>query len=142
MFDKSSVFSSSFEKILAQLDIDYKTITEDRDSIRIILSSFPDKIKKIVIELVKFTNDNSADLILFGSRAAGKTGVRHDWDFAVNFHKTVQDKKLRLLKQKLQDQSFPYRVDLVNLNIAPTWFKDSIDEDKIYLRKEDKDEKK
>ncbi len=136
MFGKDTVFNSTFEKMIVKLGLDYHEITEERDSRSIILEDFPDKIKKITVRLLEFAEASHADLVLFGSRAAGKTGVAHDFDFAFYFHKKADDKGLRTLKRDLSEASFPYRIDAVNLNSAPDWFKRSIENDMIYLRKE------
>lgn len=136
MFDGSSVFNTTFEKILARLGIDYHEITTKGDRADFIIRSFPDKVKKAALSLNKFASTHHADLILFGSRAAGKTGIRADWDFGLNFHKKINNAKLAALKRSLVEKTFPYRIDIVNLNAAPEWFKSSIEDNLIYLRKE------
>jgi AcrR family transcriptional regulator len=136
MFGKETVFNTTFERLVAYLNIHYSTITEETELASFIAKSFPDKIKLAALKLSAFAVKNSADLILFGSRAAGKKGLRHDFDFAVNFHKKANDKGLKLLRQSIIDSVFPYRIDVVSLNSAPEWFKASIKDDIVYLRKE------
>lgn len=136
MFDKETVFNTAFEKLLAQLDVSYQDITEDIDKKTAILKNFPDKIKKIILKLLVWAEENHADLIIFGSRARGKIGITHDFDLGLFFHKKTSDKNFRLKRQALADEAFPYRVDIINLNGAPKWFSESIKDDMIYLRRE------
>lgn len=138
MFGKEPVFNTAFEKILAQLDVPYQEITEDIDKKTVILKHFPDKIKKVVLKLSDWAEKNHADIILFGSRSRGKTGITHDFDLGIFFHKKVDNKGFRLKRQELADEAFPYRVDIINLNGAPQWFSESIKDDMIYLRREKK----
>ncbi|MBI2092916.1 MAG: nucleotidyltransferase domain-containing protein [Deltaproteobacteria bacterium] len=136
MLGGETVFNTIFERIVTYLNIHYSMITEEMKHADFITESFPDKIKLAALKLSAFAEKNSADLILFGSRAAGKKGIRHDFDFAINFHKKANDKGLKLLRQSIMDGVFPYRIDVVNLNSAPEWFKASIKGDIVYLRKE------
>lgn len=136
MLGGETVFNTTFDKMLSFLTVSYKDLTEEMDEATVILRSFPDKIKKIALSLENFCAKNSADLILFGSRAAGKKGVRHDFDFAVYFHKKTNDEGLKKIKRSLTDKAFPYRVDIVDLNSAPEWFTSSIKDDIVYLRKQ------
>lgn len=136
MFGKTSVFNTVFEKILVHLAVDHNKITVGQSREGLIIKTFPDKIAKTAAKLSAFAGQTHADLLLFGSRAKGKRGFRTDWDFAVRFHKSNEDKKLKLLKQQCIEESFPFRIDIINLNLAPAWFKDSISDDCIYLRKE------
>lgn len=136
MFGKTSVFNTSFEKILKYLNVNLEEITEQRDRVSFLVQKFPNKINKIILELTEFASKNSADLILFGSRASGKMGITSDWDFALYFKRANKDKELKKIKQAIVEEAFPYRVDIVNLNNAPEWFLSSISNNIIYLRKE------
>ncbi|PIR17833.1 MAG: hypothetical protein COV46_02585 [Deltaproteobacteria bacterium CG11_big_fil_rev_8_21_14_0_20_49_13] len=136
MFGKTSVFNTTFEKILKQLCVEPEDITERHDNVSFFVQKFPDKIKKIILKLSEFAAENHADLMLFGSRALGKAGIRSDWDFALYFNKANKDKEFRKFKQLLMEDAFPYRVDIVNLNNAPEWFLSSVEKNFIYLRRE------
>jgi len=138
MLGRTSVFNTSFEKLLGFLQVGYEQITADVSAENVVAKDFPPKIAKVALELFRFAEVNEADLVLFGSRAGGKKGIQADWDFAVYFHKKAEDTKLRLLKQRLIDDAFPYRIDIINLNLAPEWFKTSISGQMVYLRKEER----
>lgn len=142
MFEKNSVFNTTFEKILSFTGIDYLEITTGGRRKDYIIRNFPDQIKKIALSLCKYAAEHHADMILFGSRAAGKKGIRADWDFAIYFHRKMDNACLARLSRTLTEKAFPYRIDIVNLNAAPDWFKSSIEDNIIYLRKEPPDDSK
>lgn len=85
------------------------------------------------MRLIQFCDAHNAGLILFGSRARGKGGVNPDWDFGVYSSKLFDQRAFSVLKQKLMDEVFPNRIDIVNLNVAPSWFLESIANDYIQI---------
>lgn len=131
MFGKKSVFNSSFVKILDHLGVGHEQLTETQDSA--LLRTMPMRIQKAVMRLITFCESHQAGLILFGSRARGKGGVGPDWDFGVYSFKSFDPRAFSVLKQKLMDEVFPNRIDIVNLNVAPSWFLESIVGDYIQV---------
>jgi hypothetical protein len=131
MLGKKPVFNSSFVKILEQLGVSYDQVTQSRDDA--ILHAMPIRIQKAVMALIQFCDVHRAGLILFGSRARGKSGVQADWDFGIYAMKPFEPRSLSTLKLKLMDDVFPNRIDIVNLNNAPHWFLESIVDDHIQI---------
>jgi predicted nucleotidyltransferase len=127
MFGRHSVFNSSFVKLLHATRLPYRELTEESSPQNELLAHAPRAIQRVSLRLVDYCRSNSASLLLFGSRVTGKRGPHVDWDFAVWFRKKQQDRSLRVLKTELQDLAFPYRIDLVNLNQAPPWFRHSVE---------------
>lgn len=133
MFDQESVFNSTMKKILEVLQVSYEEITVNRRSVVAIMSHAPNRIRQGALKLTQFCKENQATLILFGSRARGLETIRADWDFGLYFHQSNRDQKLRCLKQKLQEECFPYRIDIANLTSAPKWFLQSIKNDYVII---------
>ena len=77
----------------------------------------------------------SVTAILFGSRASGQARPFSDWDigFTMGFHAHFSHDDFVDLRLALSDylEDFPYVVDLVNLDHAPTWMLDSIASEEI-----------
>ena len=128
MFRGDSIYNVPFAKILNFLNLEPSQITEAHSSRQDALKSAPLKIQKTALRLREFCQDHGASLLLVGSQALGKGTMASDWDFAVYFWGNVFDRSLRLLKQRLEEEVFPYRVDIVNLNRAPEWFVQSVAE--------------
>lgn len=124
MFSKKPVFNSTFVKILNHLGVNHDQLSESRDNV--LLRTMPMRVQKAVMRLIQFCDAHNAGLILFGSRARGKSGISPDWDFGVYSSKLFDQRAFSVLKQKLMDEVFPNRIDIVNLNVAPHWFLESI----------------
>lgn len=133
MFESTSVFNTTFEKIRQYLSIDYRAITTDKSVAFEIIKKSPGKIKIAAYKLFEYSKNNSADLLLFGSNYFGKFGFNHEWNFAIYFNKIIGDNKLNILRQELIDGTFPYTINLINLNSAPFWIKLIIKEKYIRL---------
>lgn len=131
MFAGKSIFSTSFEKILNELGVSFDEVVAQTSRFDSIMLEAPYKIKKIALKLEEYARTNGADLFLIGSRVRGKKGIRSDWDFAVYFRHGKKPKGFSLFKQDQLDMAFPYRIDIVCLNDAPTWFLNSIADSNI-----------
>lgn len=131
MFIGKSFLSAPLEKMLDFLNIDLEDVLERRSSLELILGNAPEKIRNAVLKLQKYAELNKADLFLVGSRARGKRTIRSDWDFVVFFPKNKKVKGIASFKQKISDIAFPYKIDVVTLNQAPTWFIDSVSNEAI-----------
>lgn len=125
MFAGDSIYNSPFEKILNYLKVDPETITDRNSLAENILKQAPFLIQKTVLKLEKFCINHNASLILFGSQVS-KPRPGSDWDFGIYFLEKRCDREFILFKENLKENAFPYRVDVVSLNLAPTWFLESI----------------
>lgn len=126
MFRGESIYNTPFTKLIRYLQVEPGDITEQESSAERLLKSAPLKIKKVVCDLQDFCRKHGASLLLFGSQVAGSAKPSSDWDFAVYFLKRTHVPALLKLKHRLAEQAFPYRLDIVNLNQAPSWFLESI----------------
>jgi AcrR family transcriptional regulator len=131
MLGNKPVFNSSFVRILEYLGVDYDQITQSRHNA--VLHNMPVRIQKAVMALIQFCDAHQAGLVLFGSRARGKGGVQADWDFGIYAVRYLDPRAFSMLKLKLMDDAFPNRIDVVNLNVAPPWFLESIADDHIQI---------
>jgi len=87
-----------------------------------------EKLTLITEEIKKY---NPKKIILFGSRAKGNHRKQSDIDIAVDLDLTFREK--RKLKEKLEEISGLYTVDLVFLNEIPQYFKQKILEEGIVI---------
>lgn len=133
MLGRNPVFNTSFAKILQVLRVPYQAITTEASVADALLADAPETIRKIVLTLIDFCRAHNAALLLFGSRVRGKSGPRVDWDFAIWFHGTSPDRAFRSRKRIAHDAAFPYRLDLIHLNQAPAWFRNTVDQSHIVL---------
>ena len=133
MLAGASIYNVPFQKLIRFLRISPDQITDEHSASTLSLEQSPAKIRKAALRLLDYCKKKRASLILFGSRARETHGKGSDWDFAVYFHGKVHDHELRRLKQQLQEQTFPYRIDIVNLNQAPHWFLRGVREDGLVL---------
>lgn len=131
MLSKKPVFNSTFVKILNHLGVDFDQLTESHDVA--VLRTMPMRVQKAVMKLISFCDSHHAGLILFGSRARGKGGASPDWDFGIYSARPFDQREFSVLKQRLLDEVFPNRIDVVNLNVAPAWFLESIVSDYIQI---------
>ena len=70
------------------------------------------------------TNPN-AKFYIFGSRAKGNFREYSDIDIAVNSPGLTLDDRLRLLSD-FENSTFPYKVDIIDLNTVKEYFKNII----------------
>lgn len=63
-------------------------------------------------------------MILFGSRARGDYSRVSDIDIGILPEKTLEKKKLVLLKEKVDDLNLPYTVDVVDLSKVTRAFRE------------------
>jgi hypothetical protein len=78
-------------------------------------------LKSFVIEFFK---EEYVIVILFGSRARGDNSRVSDIDIGILPDKSLDRKKLVLLKEKIDDLNFPYTVDVVDLSKVSTAFRE------------------
>ena len=78
-------------------------------------------LKSLVIELFK---EENVIVILFGSRARGDSSRVSDIDIGILPEKSMDRKKLILLKERIDNLNFPYTVDVVDLSKVSEAFKE------------------
>ncbi|MBI4197331.1 MAG: nucleotidyltransferase domain-containing protein [Deltaproteobacteria bacterium] len=130
------IYNTPFLKLIQFLRVEPEEVTEESSVETLFLRMAPLKIQKTALELIQFCKKHQATLLLFGSQARGTKGIGSDWDFGVYFHKKDANRDLRRLKQNLQDRAFPYRIDVVNLGQAPSWFLEGVRKDRFLLEGE------
>ena len=82
--------------------------------------------------LKKYIPNSEAKFYIFGSRARGKYREYSDVDIAIdspNFAKSIKSK----LELELENSTFPYEVDIVDLNNIKENFKNLIQDDLVLL---------
>ena len=84
-------------------------------------------LKSLVIELFK---EENVILIFFGSRARGDHSRVSDIDIGIP-DKSLDRKKLILLKEKIDNLNFPYTVDVVDLSKVSEAFRETVLRDGI-----------
>jgi len=133
MMEGKSIFSKPFQKILAELNVDFEDLTKARPSVEAILADAPRSIQRAALQLQEHAREKSADLFLIGSRARGKKGIRSDWDFAIFYPDAEVHSELALVKQRCMDGAVPHRLGITNITTAPRWFLKSIAKDALRL---------
>jgi predicted nucleotidyltransferase len=63
-----------------------------------------------------FGTETDLKAYIFGSRAIGKNRINSDIDIALKSKDTELDKKIYILKDRLEESNLPYKVDIVNWN--------------------------
>ena len=105
-----------------------KFLETDPEQLRVEASiEADDFIIKLVEELHRNFSSNYPELsvLLFGSRAKGKARKFSDYDLGVTAgSKTISSRDFLAMKELILNQSdnFAWKVDLANLDQAPTWF--------------------
>lgn len=133
MFRGRSVLSAPMEKLLLSLGVGLEDVVKKSVTTTKVLNEAPEQIKKVRLLLENYAKKYDASLFLIGSRARGKKGITSDWDFAFYFPSVKRPDDYAVTKYRAIDAAFPYRIDVVNLNDAPGWFLQSIEEDSILL---------
>jgi hypothetical protein len=92
------------------------------------ISNFPLPVIAAINYINSFLSGKSGEkykIYLYGSQLVSPN---HNKDFDIGFqtqNSKISFREYALLKQKVEDIAFPYRVDLKNLNSAPDWFRES-----------------
>lgn len=136
---ETEVLNPTFAKVLKTLDVPLEEIVEWRSPTDELIAQSPPSVKKVIMDITVFCQQHDAALVLFGSRARDKRGAKSDWDLGVWLNgkqKSVQQKSSHSLHASIprwRDEAFPYRVDVVELNQAPDWFRKEVDRDYLIL---------
>jgi predicted nucleotidyltransferase len=79
-----------------------------------------------VISLIFTRIEPSAHVYLIGSRARGNFTSKSDWDFAIDAGAPLPWNSFAIMRQEAADIAFPDEIDIVDLNRAPVWFRESV----------------
>ena len=85
-------------------------------------------LRKIALQVLK---DVPAAVYLFGSWARGQERRNSDIDIAVQFKRRPRRAFLSELREQLEESHIPYRVDVVDLNLASKQFRRNVLKDVI-----------
>lgn len=87
-------------------------------------SRYVDFIKSTVRSELK-----NAEIFIFGSRVQGKSKPYSDVDIALKSTEEIPFEKILMLKVKFEESTFPYKVDIVDLNTLDENFLNIIQSD-------------
>lgn len=82
--------------------------------------------------LNKYIKDSNAKFYIFGSRAKGKFREYSDIDIAIDTQNLTSDIKLKI-ESDFENSTFPYEIDIVDLNNIQDNFKNLIISDLIEI---------
>ena len=83
--------------------------------------------------LNKYIPDTNAKFYIFGSRAKGKYREYSDVDIAIDATNLTSAIKLKL-ELEFENSTFPYEVDIIDLNNVKESFKNLIQDDLVLLK--------
>ncbi len=133
IFKGESPFTHAVETLSQHLQI---------DPLSLLSSILPgsNKIKDIeklgpIIQSLAAANKEIA-IFLLGSRTTQKAKPYSDWDIGICAYPHPINGKLFLKYKNLTEElaeNLPYKIDLINLNAAPDWFLESIQNNFMFL---------
>ncbi len=82
-----------------------------------------ERLKSVVLDTLK---GEDIMIILFGSRARGDFDRRSDIDIGIMPRKKYDQKKLILLKEKIENMNIPYKIDIVNISKVSDVFREKV----------------
>lgn len=80
-----------------------------------------DSVRRV---LEKYFKNCDADLFCFGSRAAGKSTGKSDYDIGYFTDESLSPTQRENLKEELENLNIPVKVDLINFNDVSEDFKE------------------
>lgn len=78
------------------------------------------KIKELVLDVLK---EEKMRIFIFGSRARGDNQHTSDVDIGFLPYGKIDEKKLTILKEKIEEINIPYKVEIVNFSKVSQSFK-------------------
>jgi predicted nucleotidyltransferase len=96
--------------------------------IKNISSALLERVKSSVLEFLK---DENITIILFGSRARGNFNRFSDIDIGIIPNDKLDNKKITLLKDSLENMNIPYAIDIVDLSKVSNTFKQKALKEKV-----------
>ena len=79
------------------------------------------KIKELVLDYLK---DEEVKIVLFGSRARKDSSIFSDVDIGVMSYGKLDETRLILLREKVENLNIPYKVEIVNFSEVSPEFKE------------------
>jgi predicted nucleotidyltransferase len=86
------------------------------------------KIKELVLDFLK---DEEVKIVLFGSRARKDSSIFSDVDIGVMPYGKLDETRLILLREKVENLNIPYKVEIVNFSEVSPEFKEEASRDII-----------
>lgn len=88
------------------------------------------QLKNIIFGVIAH---NEIQVFLFGSRVKGTARSRSDIDIALLAKKPIPLSLMSLLKEKVEESTIPYQVDIVDLTtVSPTFRQKVLTEGKLW----------
>lgn len=84
------------------------------------MDKYIDKIKQITLAAL---DGEKVKIILFGSRARGDHNLASDVDIGVISPEGMDARKLTILRNRLEEENIPYKVEIVNFAETSADFK-------------------
>ncbi len=78
------------------------------------------KLRRLTINILK---DEKVRIILFGSRGRGDNNPTSDVDIGLIPYGKIDEKKIILLKERIEELNIPYKVEIVNFSEASQDFR-------------------
>lgn len=88
------------------------------------------KYKKKLIKIIHNHLPN-ATILVFGSRARGTHQEGSDVDLAIDFGSKINLDTILQIKQEIEETTFPYLVDIVDMHVINKNLKEEIQKDGI-----------
>lgn len=82
-----------------------------------------DRIRLIVFNVLR---DRNCSIYLFGSRADGSYRAGSDVDIGIWAEKASDSLRLGMLREKLEESTIPYKVDVVDLRTTSVAFRENV----------------
>ncbi len=82
-----------------------------------------ERLKSVVLDTLR---GEDVMIILFGSRARGDFDRRSDIDIGIIPKEKYDQRKLILLKEKLENMNIPYKIDVVDISKVSDVFRDKV----------------
>ena len=86
------------------------------------------RLKDMVLEALKNQN---VGVVLFGSRARGDNYPYSDVDIGIIPHGPFDKTSITMLREKIEESTIPYKVEIINLEEASDDFKKEILRDAV-----------
>jgi len=80
-------------------------------------------LEELKRDLILLFQGEDLSLLLFGSRARGDHTPNSDIDIGIIPHKPLDPKKLTLVREWIENQNIPQKVELVDLSLVSAQFK-------------------
>lgn len=85
-------------------------------------------LRKVAVDFLK---DEKVKIILFGSRSRKDNFPASDVDIGIIPLERIDERKLILLREKIEELNIPYKVDIVNFDDVSSDFKKEAQKDAV-----------